>query len=112
MQIREDFCRRLLRQGAAPEVLEFLRQMDTAAEPDRCTRLPCGTRQSIVSPEFAREALQIARTGQGRRAAADRPQPRRQADAPLLVHDAAQPGEVRPVGPGRRSGVASRPGRP
>ena len=66
--------------------------------------------QSIVSPEFAREALQILEPARaaGQR---DRSQPGEQADASLLVHDAAQPVQVRPFGPGTRRRSGSRLGR-
>ncbi len=56
MQIREDFCRHYY-EGAAPQVLEFLQQMDRlGAGPAHAFAV--WDPQSIVSPECAREALQ------------------------------------------------------
>jgi hypothetical protein len=56
MQIREDFCRHYY-EGAAPQVLEFLQQMDRlAAGPAHV--FASWDPQSIVSSQCAREALQ------------------------------------------------------
>ncbi len=56
MAIREDFCR-LYYQGAAPQVLEFLQQMDQlGAGPAHVFAV--WDPQTIVSPECARQALQ------------------------------------------------------
>ena len=56
MQIREDFCRHYY-EGAAPQVLGFLQQMDQLGA-GAAHAFAVWDPQSIVSPEFAREALQ------------------------------------------------------
>ena len=57
MQIREDFCRHYY-ESAAPQALEFLRRMDQLG--DGPTHVfAAWDPQSVVSPEFAREALRI-----------------------------------------------------
>jgi hypothetical protein len=63
MAIREDFCRKYY-EDAAPQVLEFLRRMDQlGAGPAHAFAV--WDPVSIVSPEFAREALEMLERGRG-----------------------------------------------